>query len=218
MSTENGNDGENGLNGAGHPAESDPFEAQDVELGEAEIAAPPSNVAELYASFLRFAAQKYKVPLDFEEETLPIVDQYVRDARAEITVRPESLMLVAASIGAYLGEVVRRRYGGYWVADGEHEGYRVLLSRVHVSFNPIGMALESLTGTEATGWGAHFELDPGEREVVNARLEVIPPVDEDQYYLPSTRMEVLSVVYETLRRSMEASGTADVVFDAADYK
>ncbi len=212
-----GEHGSNGSNGAGVPHDVE-LNVEDIELGESEIAPPPTAVAELFASFLRFAASKYKVPLDFEEDTLPIVDQYVRDARAEITVRPETLVLVAASVGAYLGEVVRRRYGGYWrIAGNEHETWRVLLSRVHVSFNPIGMALEALTGEEATGWGAHFELDPGEREVVNARLEVIPPVEEEQYFLPSTRMEVLAVVYETLRRSMQDSGTADVVFEAEDY-
>lgn len=211
-----GENGANGSNGAGVPHDVE-LNVEDIDLGDSEIAPPPPAVAELFASFLRFAASKYKVPLDFEEDTLPIVDQYVRDARAEITVRPESLALIAASVGAYLGEVVRRRYGGYWRAENEHETWRVLLSRVHVSFNPIGMALEALSGEEATGWGAHFELDPGEREVVNARLEVIPPVDEEQYFLPSTRMEVLAVVYETLRRSMQDSGTAAVVFAAEDY-
>lgn len=189
----------------------------EVTLEGAEIEAAPPAVRELFASFLRFAASKYKVPLDFEEETLPIVDQYVRDAEGEVTVRPESLPLVAASIGAYLGEVVRRRYGGYWRTDGEHETWRILFSRVHLSFNPIGMALEALTGEEATGWGAHFELDPGEREVVNARLEAMPPVDEEEFYLPSTRLEVLEVVVETLRLAMESSGTADVVFEPDDY-
>lgn len=213
-----GENGKNGSNGAGVPHDVE-LNVDEIELRESELAPPPTAVAELFASFLRFAASKYKVPLDFEEDTLPIVDQYVRDARAEITVRPETLVLVAASVGAYLGEVVRRRYGGYWrIGTGsEHETWRVLLSRVHVSFNPIGMALEALSGEEATGWGAHFELDPGEREVVNARLEVIPPVEEEQYFLPSTRMEVLAVVYETLRRSMQDSGTADVVFEAEDY-
>ena len=97
---------ENGVNGVGH------VEILEVELTEAERTAPPAAVAELYASFLRFAASKYRVPLDFTEDTLPIVDQYVKDARAEITIRPETLNLVAASIGAYLGEVVRRRFGG----------------------------------------------------------------------------------------------------------
>jgi hypothetical protein len=192
----------------------------DLELTEPERAAAPPAVSELFASFLRFTASKYKVPLDFTEDTLPIVDQYVRDARAEITIRPETLHLIAASIGAYLGEAVRRRFGGYWHAPvgAEHEAWRVQLSRAHVSFNPIGMALEALTGEEATGWGAHFELDPGEREVVNARLDAMPPVDEDEYYLPTTRFEVLEVVVETLRRAMEASGTADVVFAPEDYE
>jgi hypothetical protein len=205
--------GLNGLNGAGahEPDEED-------ELSLEELAAPPQDVAELAASCVRYVGSKYKVGLDFTEDTLSLVDQYAKDARAEITVRPESAALLAAAIGAYLGEVIRRRFGGYWRAEGDHETWRVLLSRVYLSFNPIGMALEALTGEDVEGWNAHFELDPGERELVDARLAALPPVEEEEFFMPTTRMEVVHVVYEAIRAHMRDNGNADVRFGPEDYR
>ena len=49
------------------------------------------------------------VRLDFEPETLPVLDHYVATRRAELTDKPETMGLVARAVGAYFGEVVRRR-------------------------------------------------------------------------------------------------------------
>ncbi|MEO9254668.1 MAG: hypothetical protein ABI305_03955, partial [Tepidiformaceae bacterium] len=95
-----------------------PSSTPDIEeLPEEELEGMPGNVAELCASCVRFVAAKYGVPLDFTPDTLSIVDQYVRDARAEVMAKPMSLPLVEASVGAYVGEVIRRVHHGLWRAD-----------------------------------------------------------------------------------------------------
>ena len=217
----------NGLNGAGsHEGDEAGDEAEDQanELGEPreelapeETAPAPQAVAELAASCVRFVTSKYKVPLDFTPDTLSLLDQYLRDARAEVAARPETVDLVTASAGAYLGEVVRLRFGGFWQATGDHSAWRVMLAHVYLAFNPIGMAREALLLEEQEGWHAHFETDPGEREVVEARLRALPEVDEDEYYAPTTRYDVVHVAYEALRAFMRDNGTADVRFTADDY-
>jgi hypothetical protein len=42
-------------------------------------------------------------------------------------------------------------------------------------------------------------------------------VEENEYYAPSTRYDVVCVVVEALRESMRARGLGDVTFGAQDY-
>jgi hypothetical protein len=69
----------------------------------------------------------------------------------------------------------------------------------------------------AEGWHAHFELDPAEKEFVEARLAALPPTPDEEYYAPSTRFDVLSIVIDALRAGMRSRGLDDVRFTAQDY-
>jgi hypothetical protein len=203
------NDGPNGSNGAGFHHE--------PEAEAAPLPPPPPQVAELVAACMRFVAAKYKVALDGTPDTLSLVDQYIRDARTAYEARPESIDLVAPAVGAYLGEVMRQEFAAEWFAEGSHEAWRLYFRHVFLAFNPVGMVREAITMREEEGWNAHLVLDPAEREVIEERLAVMPDVDEDEYYLPSTRFDVITVVVETLRARAEASGTGDVTFNRDDY-
>jgi len=179
--------------------------------------APPPEVAELAAACVRFVAATYKGALDFAPETLSYVDQWLRDARAEVQKRPEAAELVQGAAGAYLGEVIRRAFGGRWVVLGQHSEWKLCLSSVFCAFNPVGMAREALLLEPAEGWGAHLELDPGEREAIEQRLACLPPADDDEYYAPTTRFDVLSILVDALREGMRARGLTDVLFTPDDY-
>jgi hypothetical protein len=174
-------------------------------------------VAELAAACVRFVAARYGVTLDFSPETLSFVDQWLRDARDEVRRRPEAAEVVQAAAGAYLGEVVRRAFGGYWLSDGDHRDWRVRLSTVYCAFNPIGMSREALLLEAAEGWHAELELDPGEREVVAQRLASLPTVEDDEYYAPSTRYDVLCILVDILHARMQAQHLGDVRFAPEDY-
>ncbi|HSO39500.1 MAG TPA: hypothetical protein VLT33_43530, partial [Labilithrix sp.] len=178
---------------------------------------PPPAVAELCAACMRFVASKYKVALDGSPDTLSLVDQYVREAREAYKARPESLDLVAPAVGAYLGEVMRQELDAEWFVDGSHEAWRLYFHNVYLAFNPIGMAREAITMEESVGWHGHLQLDPAERELIEERLAIMPHVDEDEYYLPTTRFDVVMVVVETLIARAEANGTSDVRFTRDDY-
>ncbi len=184
------------------------------------VAAPPAEVAELAAACVRFTTARYGVMLDFTPETLSVVDQWLRDARREIEERPETVQLVQGAAGAYLGEVVRRAFGARWVVvtGQDHAGWRLCMSTVYCAFNPIGMAREALMLDTAEGWHAHFELDPGEKDVIEARLAALPEVTDEEYYAPSTRFDVVNIVVDALRERMRASGLGDVRFTPDDYE
>jgi len=185
---------------------------------ETEADAPPEAVLELASGCVRFVAGRYGVTLDFTQDTLPLVDQYVRDARGDAAQRPETLALLAASVGAYLGEVMRREHGAFWFAEGDHPAWRLYFTHVYLACNPLGMVLEALDPELAEGWHAHFEIDPADADVVASRLAAIPEVEAEVYSLPSTRMEALTIVHEALRANMEAQNVADVRFGPDDYR
>jgi len=195
-----------------------PDPAADLELAPDPRDAPaPPAVAELAAACARFVASKYKVPLDFEPETLPLIDQYVRDARTELLAKPEAIDLIQASIGAYLGEVMRRAFGATWFCDGDHDGWRLDFTFVFLTFNPIGMAREALSLEAQDGWHGFLETDPGEREFLETRLKLVGDVDEEEFYAPSTRFDVVEIAVDTLRAKMENDGNGDVTFGPDDY-
>ena len=214
------------VSGAARPASGDPPDGADepeestIEPTEEEVGPqppPPPNVAELAAACVRFVATRYNAALDFAPDTLSFVDHWVREARAELAERPEAAEIVQAAAGAYLGEVIRRAFGGYWVAEGDHADWRLELERVYCAFNPIGMAREALLLEPAEGWHAHFELDPGETEAIERRLAALPAAPDDEYYAPSTRFDVVSILFEALRTGMRARGLSDVRFTPEDY-
>jgi hypothetical protein len=192
-----------------------PIETEEEEVGPQPP--PPPNVAELAAACVRFVATRYGAALDFTPETLSFVDHWLREARGEIAARPEAVGLVQAAAGAYLGEVIRRRFGATWVSEGDHADWRLELERVYCAFNPIGMAREALLLEPADGWHAHFELDPGESEAIEQRLAALPAVPDEEYYAPTTRFDVVSILFEALRTGMRARGLGDVRFTHEDY-
>jgi hypothetical protein len=183
------------------------------------VDAAPQQVADLAAACVRFIGARYGATLDFSQETLSFVDQWVRDARPELGRRAELMDLVGSAAGAYLGEVIRRAFGGTWiVTEGQFFQWKLCLSTVYCTFNPIGMVREALILETADGWNAHFELDPSERDSVERRLAALPIVDDEEYYAPSTRFDVVAILVDALRGAMDARGLSEVRFTSEDYR
>ncbi|MGA2447204.1 MAG: DUF6278 family protein [Polyangiaceae bacterium] len=179
--------------------------------------AAPANIAELAEGCVRFVTARFGVALDYTSDTLSLLDQWVRDARRDPQAKPEATRIVEAAGGAYLGEVMRRSFGGHWRAIGAESGWLLLLSNAFCSFNPIAMVREAIALAPAEGWHAHMDLDPSDRDAVEARLAALPEVDDDEYYAPSTRFDVVEMVVDTLRAMQRSRGHGDVRFEAEDY-
>src|SRR5438132_977199 len=65
---------------------------------------------------------------------------------------------------------------------------------------------------------ASLELDDADREAVVDRLADLPPVSDDEYYAPSTRIEVIDIAVEAIRaRRMAAGEDADDALTPDDY-
>jgi hypothetical protein len=178
---------------------------------------PPAEVAELAAACVVYVERATKVLLDWTPETLPLLDHYVRSMRKELGTKDEVLALVAAPVGAYLGEVARRSVPLNWFAPpGEYRRWRIELEDVFLSLNPIGAAVEALLLQEAEGWGAELRMRPEDEPIAKMALANLPEVEEDEYYAPSSRLEVLSIVADALWAHDVAAETTRK-YAAADY-
>jgi hypothetical protein len=200
---------ENGLNGKGNGAAKDEVARKRDEV-----------VADLAASCARFVERRYGVALDYEPDTLSLLDQYVRDARAgaiDEATKAETVELVVAVTGAYFGEVARRAYGAEWVAEGPYEEWKLCLEPVYLAFNPLGVMREAFRAEEQPGWNAHLAMEEADRPFVEARIAALGEVDADEFFLPSTRWDVLEIAVEALKSRMNERGETGVRFSREDY-
>ena len=155
--------------------------------------------------------------LDFSPETLPVLDRYLIIAREALAERTELEPLLVRAAGAYFGEVVRRVIEGFWrnaSADTHH--WHLCARHAFLSFNPAGMMAEALA-PDSAGPPSELWIATEDRELVAQRLEALPRVSEEEYVLPSTRLEVIEFAHEALRARMRAEGIDDVLFEPDDY-
>jgi hypothetical protein len=178
----------------------------------------PEEVLSACLACIDYAERSTGIRLDFESETLPILDHYATLAGKKFSPRVELEPLVALAIGAYFGEVVRRKLGGFWLTSGSVHDWRLCLRPVFLSLNPIGAAYDALhRGQSHDGPRSHLLVAPEDSEWVERRLASVPPTPLEDFYLLATRMEAIEVAVEALRARMVLQGYEEVVYEAEDY-
>jgi hypothetical protein len=220
--------------------------AQSTREAPASPPSPPALIGELADACVRFVEKAVGIAPDYTFETLPLVDHWLREAREAALARArsaslvsasqggqapvdETLRLVAAAAGAYFGEVVLRRYPGWWrLVDDGTDGHRVELREVFLAFHPMGFAYalllrpepppvvseprdddapehddeeeEELETVPVPGDDpAALLLDEDDKQAIMAKLAELPPVREDDFFALSTRAEMIDVVVDALR-------------------
>ena len=180
----------------------------------------PENVLELARACEKYVVQALGFQLDYTIETLPVLDQYTREVKGPISARPELLPLLGHAVGAYFGEVLCRSASAFWRLPSTNVvDWQVCMRQTFLWFNPIGAAYDALTaGNQHDGPSSQLRVAPEDRSLVQARLERLEHVPEDEYFLLSTRVEVIELVCEELCRQMEERGYSDTTFDESDYE
>ena len=168
----------------------------------------PPPVQPFYEAAKKYLQRSVNVELDDSEESLAYVDHYINATARTEALKPAVLALVAPALGAYLGQVAIKRFGGKWIIEGEDPAaWRVELDPGPLWFHPVGMAAEALRGEEVEGYDATFTTRTDLMGPLNEALEVAPPVDEAYYYSLTGRFETLThaldILVELERRKRE---------------
>ncbi len=154
---------------------------------------PPGEVFELAERAVEYVRKALGQVLDYTPDTLPLLDHYLRGIPAD---RGEIARLVAATAGAYFGEVARKAIGGRW-EQGAGGGDWQLVLGAGVTLSPSAIAVEAIARAPVEGVDASFDVPDGDREAVEDALRD-REVPEDEYYSLSGRLETLVSVAELL--------------------
>ncbi|MEZ4286677.1 MAG: hypothetical protein R3A47_00715 [Polyangiales bacterium] len=161
----------------------------------------PELVAELSQACVSSVERSLQVELDYSQETLPFVDHY---ARLESNPSEEIFSLLAPMVGAYFGEVVRKRAeAGVWEISDDHAEWRLHFPEINMSFNPIGVAAECILQKDVPGWGAHVQVQKRDEEVVRSALNIYGDVRLNDYYTLPIRYEAIEQAYSALQAIRE---------------
>jgi hypothetical protein len=154
---------------------------------------PPGAVHDLAERMVEFVRRAVGLVLDYTFETLPLLDHYLGGVPED---KEETVTLIAATAGAYFGEVARRVLGGEWLqAEGDPGGWELVLPG-GVRFVPAALAREAILG-EDTGDG-DYDVPAEDRAAVEDALEARGAVPEDEYYSLCGRLETLQLIQDVV--------------------
>ncbi|HWA76632.1 MAG TPA: hypothetical protein VG937_30065 [Polyangiaceae bacterium] len=179
----------------------------------------PPAIEELARAGLEYVQRALDFGLDFQPETLSVLDHYASSVRSELEKNPALAALVAPALGAYFGEVVRAYVRGFWrVPSANQQDWSVCSRVVFLAINPIGVAYDALYGgTEHDGPRSTLRVAPEDSAYLDRRLATMPEVPEDEYFLFTTRFEVLEVALEALSAKMQEEGYGGTEYSEEDY-
>ena len=139
--------------------------------------------------------------LDLTQDTLPILDHYLERAQSPAE---EIVSLVAPMCGAYFGELLRRHFeDGVWNVGDDYAQWRLSFKPGSLEINPIGLALQIITRSDASGWGAHLQMAPSVRAKVQRALAVLGSVRDDDFYTFAVQFEGIDQAYRALLNNPE---------------
>ncbi len=165
-------------------------------------AAPPM-VAEFARNCIQYVQNAMALRLDFEPETLSILDHYgalARDVKVKSEAeREDLLMLLASLMGCYFGEVIRRSYRCRWsVRHPNPCEWRLEFLDCFLYFNPVGVAMEVMLDDHAEGWGSGFGTLPDDMAELSESLDRIPGVAPADFFRFTTRWDTLAYIVDWL--------------------
>jgi hypothetical protein len=182
-------------------------------------AAVPPEIVELAQSGRTYVELALGVEIDFQPETLAMLDHYAASVRPEIEKNPALAALIAPALGAYFGEVLRVRLRGFWrVPSANQQDWSVCSRVVFLAINPIGVGYDAIYGgNEHAGPRSTLRVAPEDTRTLDERLSAMPEVPEDEYFSFTTRYEVLEVALEALGNKMQDEGYGGTEFTEEDY-
>ena len=179
-----------------------------------EVETPaPDEITALASRCVTHVKNRTGVSLDFQSETLSVLDFFIREVLREEGGgvvpdvgdhrRSEMMHLFAPTVGAYFGEVVRRMFPCRWRMNSENPmKWTIEFEYVPLRFSPVGAAAEALV-EDGRDQGCSLCTGRDETEALIERLEAAPPVPEEEFFSLTTRLEVLQIAVDWLRARLD---------------
>jgi hypothetical protein len=159
------------------------------------VSKTPEAVSEYVRAAVDYVRRAVGMVLDGSDESLAVLDHYVAQIPKD---KPAMVALVAPAVGAYFGEVLRRRFGGRWRLDGEPVTWRLEVGDGAVSVAPIALALAAIHGEDIEGLDTEVHVPVEERPDLAAALERTAPVTAEYFYSLTGRFETLEHTLDLL--------------------
>src|SRR5262245_31928548 len=159
--------------------------------------AVPARVREYADQAVEFVRRALGVTLEYDSDTLPLLDHYLRTLSEISSDQPATVQLVVTTAGAYFGEVVRRRLGGRWEMGGDDVEWRVVLP-TGLNFAPAGFVAAAIAMADLDDLDSEFDAPPRMRPYVQRALERMGEVSVEDYYSLCGRLDTLEHVHEVL--------------------
>lgn len=173
--------------------------------------------------------------LDGSVTSLAYVDHYLGLVRGES--RAPIVELVAASAGAYFGELVRREFstrpsgpeGAIWAGRADDpRSLRLLMTPHFLHFSPVALAWAAILGRDPDDddLDTAFHLDtrrgddpaaPSDADFILEHLQSVAPIPEDQFYTLTARFETLGLILGLLSERRAMAGSDPHTYTLADY-
>jgi hypothetical protein len=155
----------------------------------------PEPVREYAGQAVAYVERAIGVPLEYDSDTLPVLDHYLRSVPAQ---RPATRDLIVTTAGAYFGEVIRRRLGGGWdLAAGDPAGWRLVLPS-GLSFSPAGLVAAAIELDDVTDLDASFDVPPQLRPHLEDVLSRMAEVTVETFYSLCGRFDTLEHIQSVL--------------------
>jgi hypothetical protein len=190
---------------------------------------PPEPVETLANRCVAHVKNRLGFNLDFQYETLGVVDHFIKvvtDEEAGDSKAPPGdpgrshlIHLLAPTVGAYFGEVLRHKYPCRWrLFTDDAKDWLMEFEEVVLRFNPAGAAAEAFAQHRIDSWNGSISTAPADAQDLAERLAASPPVLETDFFVLTTRWEVLQIAEDWLRwrYSMMDSAPPDC-FTHQDY-
>lgn len=156
--------------------------------------APPEKVQELASQLVEYVRRAFGIVLEYDSDTLPVLDQYLRGAPQD---QPATLELMVVTAGAYFGEVIRRRLGGRWELGDEPRGWRLVLPSA-LSFSPAGMSAAAIAMADLEELDTAVDAPPRIRVHLQEALQRMGQISEEEYYSLCGRLDTLEHLHEVM--------------------
>ncbi len=155
---------------------------------------PPPRVREYADEAVAYVQRALGVRLEFDSNTLPVLDHYLRSVPAD---QPAALKLVVLTAAAYFGEVVRNVLGGRWeLGDAEPE-WRVFLP-TGLNFSPAGFVAAAIAQADLEDFDSEINAPGRMLPYVQQALGRMGELTVEEYYSLCGRLDTLEHLHEIL--------------------